>query len=86
MRRALLAVVLALGVTVLMPSSPAQALYPCPADSMCLHTWYADTARTIWRGSYSINCEGTPLRLGQNNGYLTYSVRPCGDTPPPPVS
>ncbi len=85
-RRALLAVALAIGVTVVIPSSPAHALYPCPANYMCLHTWYADNTRATWRGSFSINCEGTQLRLGQNNGYLVYSVQPCNGGDPPPVS
>ena len=82
-RRILLALALAAGVTVVIPSSPAHALYPCPANYLCLHTWYADSAHTIWNGSYSINCEGTPLRLGRQVGYLVYIQGPCDGNPPP---
>lgn len=84
-RRILLAVALTVGAIALTPSSPAQALYPCPTNYLCLHTWYADQAHTVWNGSYSINCEGTPLRLGHQVGYLVYSQQPCNDYPPPEV-
>lgn len=87
LRRVLVAVALAIGVTAMIPSSPAQALFPCPAGNMCLHTWYADAAHTIWKGSYSINCDGVPLRLGTQSGYLVFTKGPCGDVPPlPPIS
>jgi len=82
MRRILVAVALMVGAVALTPGSPAQALYQCPQNYMCLHTWYADQAHTVWRGSFSINCEGTSLRLGQQNGYLVYSQQPCNGGPP----
>ncbi|MEV4629191.1 hypothetical protein AB0J90_23305 [Micromonospora sp. NPDC049523] len=86
LRRVFVALVLAIGVTALIPSAPAQALYPCPAGNLCLHTWYADSARTIWKGSYSINCDGQELRLGTQSGYLVFTKGPCGGVTPPPIS
>ncbi|WP_329108433.1 hypothetical protein OG792_07145 [Micromonospora sp. NBC_01699] len=86
LRRLFVAVVLAIGITALIPSSPAQALYPCPAGKMCLHTWYADSAHTTWRGSYSINCDAVVLRLGTQSGYLVFTTSPCGGVEPPPIS
>ncbi|MGW1062243.1 DUF6289 family protein [Micromonospora rubida] len=86
LRRVFVAMVLAIGATALIPSAPAQALYACPAGNMCLHTWYADSAHTIWNGSYSINCDAVVLRLGQQSGYLVFTKSPCGDVPPPPIS
>ncbi|MEV7228109.1 hypothetical protein AB0M79_13960 [Polymorphospora sp. NPDC051019] len=83
LRRVLVAVALAVGVTLFVPSSPAHALYPCPANNMCLHTWYADSTRTVWRGSFSVNCEGREARLGVQSGYLVFSVRPCDWAAPP---
>lgn len=80
-RRLLVATAIA-GLAILVPASPAQALYPCPAGTMCVHTWYTDSTKTVWRGSYSVNCEGTPLRLGVQQGYLVFSTSPCDDPPP----
>lgn len=85
LRRALAAAVLAAAITVIVPSTPAHALYPCPANTMCLHTWYADSARTIWKGSYSINCDAQVLRLGTQSGYLVFTTEPCGGGTPPPI-
>jgi hypothetical protein len=82
MRRILVAVALMVGAVALTPGSPAHALYPCPTGYYCQHTWYADSQHTIYRGSYSINCQHEALRLGQNNGYLVYTETVCGDPPP----
>lgn len=80
-RRAIVAAALA-GAAVLVPATPAQALYPCPAGNYCLHTWYTDSSQTQVRGGYSVNCEGTPYRWGVQQGYLVFSARPCNDPPP----
>jgi hypothetical protein len=80
-RRVLLAAAL-VGAAIVAPAAPAQALYPCQAGYYCLHTWYTDNTRTQWRGTYSVNCEGTQYRAGTLQGYLVYSARPCNDPPP----
>ena len=80
-RRLLVAAALA-GAAVLVPAAPAQALFPCPSGSACLHTWYTDSSRTQVRGGYSVNCEGTPYRWGVQQGYLVFSTEPCNDPPP----
>jgi hypothetical protein len=80
-RRVLLAAVLA-GAAIVVPASPAQALFPCPANNMCLHTWYTDNTRTVVRGTYSVNCQGIPWRTGVQQGYLVFTTQNCDTWPP----
>ncbi len=80
-RRVLIAAALA-GAAIVVPATPAQALYPCAAGNYCLHTWYTDNTRTKVNGVYSVNCEGTQYRSGTLQGYLVFSARPCNDPPP----
>ena len=84
LRRLLAATALGVAATAVavLPSAPAQALYSCPANYQCIHTWYVDQAHTIWNGSYSINCEGTSLRLGTQSGFLVFSQELCNEPPP----
>ncbi|GAB3140693.1 hypothetical protein GCM10027290_11930 [Micromonospora sonneratiae] len=81
LRRIFVTAALAAAVTIVTPSSPALALYPCPADYMCIHNWYTDSTRTHWNGSHSVNCEGTVARLGVQSGYLVFSKQPCDGLP-----
>ncbi|WP_020519592.1 hypothetical protein [Catelliglobosispora koreensis] len=80
-RRLLLAAAIA-GAAIVLPAAPAQALYPCPAGKMCLHTWYTDSSRTQVRGTYSVNCEGTPHSWGVRQGYLVFTTQNCDGNPP----
>jgi hypothetical protein len=75
-RRVLLGVAIAVAAIVV-PASPAQALYPCPAYHYCLHTWYFDSSQYEVMGFYSVNCEGTPLSWGSRRGYLVFTANPC---------
>jgi hypothetical protein len=78
-RRALLAVLLALGSLVAIAtvtSAPAYAR-ACQLGYSCVSTYYSDETRTTVAGVRYVSCEGAGSGWGSKTIYLDFQETPC---------